>query len=275
MPTVVDYFTYTPVHGPAEAAAVLFAAICVVVAVQTRKAKASRWTYILAATAAAESIGYILRAVCIEHISLALFINMNLYLLLPPNALALFNYKSLGDVVRQSGVPARRFWLRPRFITWFFFASDILSFLLQSAGASMTAQESTVTAGRWICLVGLAIQLVFLALYLVTVAIVTRNPLYVVGKHPGAMDSAKAKRRLMVIIISTTVLLYVRSIYRLIEFADGYGGKIYRAEWALYVFDTLAILAMFAVYIGLGVVRFFPRGSEVAEMSLEELVAAQ
>ncbi|KAJ2714344.1 hypothetical protein H4R19_001781 [Coemansia spiralis] len=184
---------------------------------------------------------------------------MNLYLLLPPNALALFNYKSLANVVRQSRIPPRRFWLRPRFITWFFVASDILSFLLQSAGASLTAQKAAVVAGRWICLVGLAVQLVFLALYLAIVIIVARDQQYKLVHHPAHMDAAAGKRRLMLIILSTTVLLYVRSVYRLIEFADGYGGKIYRAEWALYVFDTAAVLLMYAVYLGFVVVRFFPR----------------
>ncbi|KAJ2784516.1 hypothetical protein H4R18_001056 [Coemansia javaensis] len=259
MSTVVDYFTYTPVQGAPEAATVVFAAVSGFLVFQAVRARSVRWAYILPVTAAAEAIGYIFRAVCIKHISLGLFICMNLFLLLPPNAMALFNYKSIGDVARQSGITPRRFWLRPRFITLFFWSSDVLSFALQSAGASMTAHASTVTTGRWICLVGLAIQLVFLALFFAIVIVIKRNPLYTVSKHPAKMDGAQAKSRLMLIIILTTVLLYVRSVYRLIEFADGYGGRIYRAEWALYVFDTLMILFMFVVYIALNVVAFFPR----------------
>ncbi|KAJ1798768.1 hypothetical protein LPJ75_006787 [Coemansia sp. RSA 2598] len=53
----------------------------------------------------------------------------------------------------------------------------------------------------------------------------------------------------MVAVVLTTIILYLRSIYRIAEFADGYKGKIYSAEWAFYVFDTLFIFIAFLVYI--------------------------
>ncbi|KAJ1795890.1 hypothetical protein LPJ75_007351, partial [Coemansia sp. RSA 2598] len=53
----------------------------------------------------------------------------------------------------------------------------------------------------------------------------------------------------MVAVVLTTIILYLRSIYRIAEFADGYNGDIYSAEWAFYVFDTLFIFIAFLVYI--------------------------
>ncbi|KAI9467556.1 RTA-like protein, partial [Coemansia mojavensis] len=255
----LDYFTYIPVHGAPEAAAVVFAALAVILVVQSINTMAARWVYILVGTAIAESLGYVFRAICIDHASLGLFICMNLFLLLPPNALALFNYKAIGEVVRKSGIRSHRFWLRPRFIVWFYFASDIFSFLLQSTGASMTAQEDTADTGKWICIGGLAIQLAFLTSFSGIIIAVMRNPLYTVDKSPRDEDSRSAKRRVMMIMVVTTALLYVRSVYRLIEFIDGYGGKIYSAEWAFWVFDTVAILGMFLVYILFVIVAYFPR----------------
>ncbi|KAJ2746871.1 hypothetical protein GGI20_001024 [Coemansia sp. BCRC 34301] len=257
----IDYFTYTPVRGAPEAAAGIFLIVAGILFYQTKRTRAARWLHILVGTAIAESIGYILRTVCINHISLGLYIAMMLFLLLPPNALALFNYKVVGEIARQSTVPARRFYLRPRFITWFFFSSDVFSFMLQSTGGSMMANDDTQETGKWICVVGLAIQLGFLAAFVAVAVIVGRDPRYTVLCGPKQVSEAIAKRRVMWTVHATTALLYVRSIYRLAEMIDGYGGKIYSAEWAFYVFDFAAILLMFILYIVFFVGHNFPRKS--------------
>ncbi|KAJ2328021.1 hypothetical protein GGI00_004309 [Coemansia sp. RSA 2681] len=263
--TADDYFTYTPVHGAPEAAAAIFVIVAAVLVYQIKRARAARWLHILVGTALAESIGYILRTVCISHISLGLYIAMMLFLLLPPNALALFNYKVIGEIARQSNTQARHFYLRPKFITWFFFSSDVFSFILQSAGGSMMSKTDTQETGKWICTVGLAIQLVFLSCFVAVATIVGRNPQYVVICGPRHLREAEAKRRLIWTVHATTALLYVRSIYRLAEMIDGYGGKIYSAEWAFYVFDFAAILLMFILYIVFFVGHNFPRKAFRAE----------
>ncbi|KAJ2400175.1 hypothetical protein GGI23_002197 [Coemansia sp. RSA 2559] len=257
--TALDLFTYNPVHVAPEIAACLFVLAAIILTIQIVKSLSARWMYILVGTAISESIGYILRAVCAEHASLGLFICMTLFLLLPPNALALFNYKTIGEISRISYDPDRKFWLKPRFITWFFFSSDVFSFLLQSSGGAMTATSSTKSIGRWVCIVGLAVQLVFLAAFTFSTLVVHRSPLYKVTKGPKDSDERAAKNRVVWVILGTTVLLYVRSIYRLIEFIDGYGGKIYSAEWAFYVFDFVPIFSMFLIYIVFFIGHNFPR----------------
>ncbi|KAJ2640502.1 hypothetical protein GGF44_002561, partial [Coemansia sp. RSA 1694] len=119
--------------------------------------------------------------------------------------------------------------------------------------------------GKWICTVGLAIQLVFLSCFVAVATIVGRNPQYVVICGPRHLREAEAKRRVIWTVHATTALLYVRSIYRLAEMIDGYGGKIYSAEWAFYVFDFAAILLMFILYIVFFVGHNFPRKSFRAE----------
>ncbi|KAJ1723860.1 hypothetical protein LPJ53_001817 [Coemansia erecta] len=262
MSTTLDYFAYIPVHGAPETAAVLFAVLAVISTLQILNTNSARWQFILVGTAAAESIGYIFRSVCINHISLGLFICMNLFLLLPPNALALFNYKIIGEVARGSGVEAARFWKRPHFLVWFFFASDVFSFVLQSTGASMTAAEDAKTAGKWICIVGLAIQLVFLGLFLLITVAIMRDRRYTVLARDGDATGVASRRRVFRLVIATSVLIYVRSIYRLIEFIDGYGGRIYRAEWAFYVFDFAMIFLAVGVYVVWHIGHHFPRKSK-------------
>ncbi|KAI8318707.1 hypothetical protein GQ54DRAFT_299955 [Martensiomyces pterosporus] len=249
MSTTEDYFTYTPVHGAPEAAAVIFAGIAILVVIKAKQTQSPRWVHILTGTAVAESLGYIFRAVCINHISLGMFVAMNLFLLLPPNAFALYEYKTVGQVVRHSNVQAKHFWLRPKFITWFFFSSDVFSFLLQSTGASMMSSKDSAQSGKWIALVGLAVQLVFLACFVVTAIYVHRDPSYKVARGRKDKTPEGAKKRLMYTVFATIALIYIRSVYRLIEFADGYGGKIYSSEWPFYVFDFAMILAGFALNI--------------------------
>ncbi|KAI9505372.1 hypothetical protein GGI25_004661 [Coemansia spiralis] len=263
--TVEDYFSYTPIHGAPETAAVLFFITAIVLFVQLKGA--SRWLLILPFTSLSESIGYILRSICIKYASLGLFITMTLFLLLPPNALALFNYKVVGQISRSSFDPDKKFWMKPRFVTWFFLGSDIFSFLLQSTGASMMSQDNDAAKiGKWICTVGLAIQLVFLAMFSAVAFVIFRSPLYKVTKGPKDKDERMAKTRIAWTIFTTTGLLYVRSIYRLVEFIDGYGGKVYSAEWAFYVFDFVPIFVMSLIYIISFIGYNFPRYTQIASV---------
>ncbi|KAJ1949523.1 hypothetical protein FBU59_001106 [Linderina macrospora] len=253
-----DYFSYTPASKLPIIAAALFAVFIGVLTWQTIRFKAPKWVYILVGTALAEAVGFIIRAAIVNEASLGLFVTMTLFLLLPPNALALFNYRVIGEVVRRSRVPTTRFWLKPKFITWFFFGSDVFSFLVQSSGGGMMAMESMRDKGKHIALFGLAVQLVFFACFMAVTIVVKRNPQYRVECGPKDRDGVAAKKKLMGVIISTTALLYVRSIYRVAEFADGYGGKIYSCEWAFYVFDSLAILLCFVIYSVWFVGHHFP-----------------
>ncbi|KAJ2607071.1 hypothetical protein H4S08_004942 [Coemansia sp. RSA 1365] len=68
-----------------------------------------------------------------------------------------------------------------------------------------------------------------------------------------------AKNKVLGAIFTTTVLIFLRSIYRIAEFADGYGGKIYSSEWAFYVFDAIMIFLAFVVYVAVFIAQNFTR----------------
>ncbi|KAJ1941871.1 hypothetical protein FBU59_003375 [Linderina macrospora] len=174
---------------------------------------------------------------------------MTLFLLLPPNALALLNYKTLGETVRLSNTQPRHFWLKPRFVTWFFFTSDVFSFLLQAGGVALSTRDGMREVAKKTILCGLAVQLLFFGAFFLIAMYVRNCAYYVVAKGPHDVDGIQAKARLMRTILSTTLLLYGRSVYRVIEFAGGYGSKVYGTEWMFYAFDTVIIMICFAVYI--------------------------
>ncbi|KAJ2156187.1 hypothetical protein GGF46_005356 [Coemansia sp. RSA 552] len=233
----------------------MFLAISVVLTVQTFKSGGPKWLLVLPLTALSEAVGYAFRVVCIYYTTLGTFTTMTLFLLLPPNALALTNYKTLGEVVRRSRdvmaeeLRPRVLWLKPRFITWFFFTSDVFSFLLQGVGVGISTQEDQRELAKHTVLLGLYVQLFFFAVFLAIGIYVFMDKRFVVGYGPRDKSPRMAKRRLFWVILGTTALLYLRSIYRVAEFAGGYGSKIYGTEWLFYVFDTLLVLLSFAIYM--------------------------
>ncbi|KAJ2083760.1 hypothetical protein H4R24_000531 [Coemansia sp. RSA 988] len=249
------YFSYTPVNIAPEIAAGLFLVIAVVLTVQTFKARGPRWLLVLPITALSEAIGYGFRVVCIYWTTLGTFTAMTMFLLLPPNALALTNYKTLGEVVRKSqdSIPSHQipkvFLLKPRFITWFFFTSDVFSFLLQGAGVGISTQEDKRDLAKHTVLAGLYVQLFFFAVFLGIAAYIFFDRRFVVMCGPKDSSEQQAKRRLFSVIIVTTVMLYLRSVYRVAEFAGGYGSKIYGTEWLFYMCDTVPVLLSFAMYM--------------------------
>ncbi|KAI7833600.1 RTA1 like protein-domain-containing protein [Kickxella alabastrina] len=260
------YFRYMPANVYPQVAAGFYFAIGVILIIQTIRSKAQAWLYVLAGTAIFEAVGYAFRAACVYETTLVLFLLQLLIILLPINAIALFNYKVTGKIISDSlTAKPKYFWLRPKFVYWFYFASDVFSVVMQGAGGAMMGKVTTRAKAKTVALIGLCVQLLFLGCYMATTVYVWRKPEYVVHAGPRDKSPQAAKRKIMVNIISTTTLLYVRSIYRIAEFADN---TIYSTEWAFYVFDTLVIFFAFVVYIVLFIGPNFPRKSAGLEKQL-------
>ncbi|KAJ1663276.1 hypothetical protein IW140_005373 [Coemansia sp. RSA 1813] len=264
----LKYFTYMPAGVYPEVSLAVYFVVGTILVILGVRARAQRWVHILSGTAYAEALGYVFRTVCVTKTTFGLYVLMTLFLLLPPNAIALFNYKTIGEIIRMnnSRMGAKnkskwRFWLKPKFVNWFYFSSDLFSIAMQGAGGGMMTSFKTRDTGKTVVLIGLVVQLFFFACFLVTAIYVWRKPEYLVQQGPRDRSQTAAKRKVMINITLTTVLLYIRSIYRIAEFADGYGGKIYSAEWAFYVFDTIVVFLAFLVYIILYIGPNFPRRS--------------
>lgn len=256
------FFHYYPNKPLAIVGAVVFVLFAVYVSYRIIKTKSRAFLYILPITAAMECIGYILRYLCAERTTLMRFAISNLFLLLPPNALALVNYKAAGEIIRLSNAPPTRFYLRPKFVTWFFFWSDIFVFFLQGGGGGLQV-TSSANIGRIMTIAGLAIQLFFLACYGYILIHIGRNSAF----NYRTQGQTNPKKPLVRCLFITLVLLYIRSVYRFAEYAAGYDGPIATAEWAFYVFDGLVIASMFVVYCVMFIGDYLPKRGEVEDMS--------
>lgn len=255
----LDIFHYIPNKPVAIVSLIVYIGFMLYLGYRVYKTNSRRFLYILSFTAFMEVVGYLLRILCADFTTIPKYAIMQLFLLLAPNALALVNYKTVGEMIRLSNVEKSPFYLRPKFVTWFFFASDIFSFLLQGSGGGLQASGGeSANMGKTLTLVGLFIQLAFLAFFAVITVYVSRNDKYVF--HVEGQQNPK--RKLVICMLSTLVLIYIRSIYRVIEYATGYDGPVATLEWAFYVFDTLAIGICFVIYIFYFIGHYLPkRGS--------------
>ncbi|KAG2205729.1 hypothetical protein INT46_009562 [Mucor plumbeus] len=248
-------FHYIPELIPAAVALALYGVVAIYLTVRIYISKSPKFLYILAFTALMEVIGFAVRILCHFFTDLGRYIGMTMFLLLAPNALALVNYKSVGEIIRLSNVETNKFYLRPKFVTWFFFSSDIFSFCLQGAGGGLQSTQSYNNIGIAITLVGLALQLFFFACFAAITFYVQRNPQY----QYYVEGQPNAKNRLILCLYVTIALIYIRSIYRVAEYATGYGGPIARLEWAFYVFDTIVIYLSFIVYCVFFIGNYLPK----------------
>jgi len=67
------------------------------------------------------------------------------------------------------------------------------------------------------------------------------------GEIPRGTTDSRLKRMLQAMFVMT-ILIVIRTIYRVIEFVDGWNGTIISTEWIFDVFDGLMItLAMFTL----------------------------
>ena len=128
----------------------------------------------------------------------------------------------------------------------FFFASDILCLAIQGAGAGMSSslKSGDQTTAQALLIVGLILQLFFFTCFTAITIYLNLNKKY--GLH-----GVKQYQPVFICLYVTIVLMYIRSIFRLIEFIDGWRGPIASNEVYFYVFDFLMIFLCFVIFTAL------------------------
>ncbi|KAJ6563556.1 RTA1 like protein-domain-containing protein [Mycena sp. CBHHK59/15] len=184
------------------------------------------------------------------------------------------------DVAQQCLlVPASR-------IVKFFVLSDALTFLLQAAGGGLSSGSSHKMAnlGNMIAIIGLALQLFSFALFtvilLVSGSACARSSFpevwrYKSSRHQGfrVFDRSPVDdwRILYFVMCVTCIGILTRSVYRLIEFAQGRDGFLAMHEAYFYILDALPLWLAMSLYCIVWPVRFLEahprRGASQVELS--------
>lgn len=126
-----------------------------------------------------------------------------------------------------------------------FFASDILCLVIQAAGAGISSSKvqtaQSANTAKTLLLIGLILQLVFFTAF-------TGITIYVHNNRKYGLRGVKQYQPMFLCIYITIFLMYVRGIFRVIEFSDGWYGPIATHETYFYIFDFSMIAGCFVLF---------------------------
>ncbi|ODQ67683.1 RTA1-domain-containing protein [Nadsonia fulvescens var. elongata DSM 6958] len=185
-------------------------------------------------------------------------------LLIGPIFHAAFVYTVFGRLSRET--PRNFTLIKPKLVAPCFFASDIISFLIQVAGAGVllsASSSSAINTGNAIIQAGLAINLASFVLFLIFCSYFT----YCIRKFVKSKAYPWAQYCTLLLWLSAFAIL-VRQVYRVIEFADGFYGSIAIHEVYFYVFDAVPIFVAGLVWCVFFPERFIYPGFYVATTSV-------
>ncbi|KAK0448334.1 RTA1 like protein-domain-containing protein [Desarmillaria tabescens] len=193
-----------------------------------------------------EGIGYIGRILSHkEPESLGPYIMQTLLLLVAPALFAAAIYVVLGRLIRM--LHAERFSLiRLNWLTKFFVLGDVISFFLQSGGGGIMASGNDSNKrkiGQYVIIIGLLVQIIWFGGF-IFVAGVFHYRMRVV---PTVTDKTNW-RRLMHVLYAASTMILVRSVFRVIEFAQGNDGYLMKSEVWIYIFDSVLMAGVITLF---------------------------
>ncbi|KAJ2915434.1 hypothetical protein MD484_g4984, partial [Candolleomyces efflorescens] len=185
--------------------------------------------------------------------------------ILAPTPLLAATFVIFGEIIRRIGQVYSR--LSPRNYTLLFCTFDVISLLVQGVGGGLAATadprengRDPETGGR-VMLGGIAFQLVVIVVFSIcgTEFIVRYLKDWPLG-NVETVDSEESlqlskrgelttKLKVMLSALTfSTIVLFIRAVYRLIELADGWNGRIISTEVYFNVLDgAMVVLAIYTL----------------------------
>ncbi|KAL2812695.1 RTA1 like protein-domain-containing protein [Aspergillus granulosus] len=201
------------------------------------------------------TMGYIFRAASSQdQTALGLYIGQNVCLLLPPSLYAATIYMIYGRIVLYAQSPELSI-IAPAKVTKIFVLGDAFAFLLQASGGGMMAMESMAKMGQNITIIGLFVQLIFFGIFFGISVVFCRR----VESSKGVKMLHMPYGALLYVLFVVSALIIVRCLYRIIEFCQGNDGYLMRHEAYLYVFDTIPMFVVQAIFHRYHPAKVLPR----------------
>lgn len=185
--------------------------------------------------------------------SLGIFISEDLMIVLSPCFFIAANYTLLGRLAGEIDC-AHHVLLPVKRLTLIFVLSDVITFVIQAGGASLTTSkvQSSASTGLHIFFIGLIMQLVsfvfFCAIYarfLYRVYTEEQDVCMRDSKQPWNNDW----RTLAAALSVSSIGILIRSFYRVVEASQGFRGNLSTSEAAFYLGDTIPICLAIVVYV--------------------------
>ncbi|KAJ5186911.1 hypothetical protein N7449_009905 [Penicillium cf. viridicatum] len=243
------FYHYDPSMGGAVLFTILFMGTTFYHIFQMFKAKA--WLFIPYVIGGLfEIVGYIGRAMSSKQSpnwTLGPYIVQTLCLLLAPALLAASIYMLLGRIILVLQAESHAI-LKKKWLTKIFVTGDVMSFLLQGAGGGIQSSGSLsgMKTGEHIIIVGLFVQIIFFGFFITVAGLfdwkLRKYPI------PRCFDREIPWRKYLNILYATSLLILVRSLFRLAEYIQGNNGYLLHHEVFLYVFDSLLIFIAMVIF---------------------------
>ncbi|KAH0406172.1 RTA1 protein, partial [Aureobasidium melanogenum] len=166
-----------------------------------------------------------------------------------PIFLAATMYMTLGRVIVALDADKSHTLIRPRWLSKIFVLFDIVCFVVQIGGTGMqsTTSLSVQKTGRTVTIIGLVIQLVVFA-YFIIVALVFHRRMNTRPTTISVHHSIHWVRHLRIMYM-TSVLVLVRNIFRIAEYVEGSDGPIGHSEVYLYIFDSALMAGLIWAFV--------------------------
>ncbi|KAJ7031488.1 RTA1 like protein-domain-containing protein [Mycena alexandri] len=172
--------------------------------------------------------------------------------IISPTPLIAVNFILLSWIVTRLGPCYSR--LTPTWYTIIFVSCDIFALVVQGAGGGIASSSNTLSGanlGANIMLAGIVFQFVAIVTYSALAADVLRRYHKDLPVRPTQNDRGQMDGKLKTIIGAlsfSTLVLFIRSIYRIIELAGGWNGRIIHTEVYFNVLDGgMVVLAIFTI----------------------------
>ncbi|GKT47198.1 protein RTA1 [Colletotrichum spaethianum] len=226
-------------------------------------------------SAAVQVIGYAARAKSGNESpdwTLGPYIIQSILLLVAPALYAATIYMELGRIITvidgEGHALIRKEWMTKVFVT-----GDVLSFLLQGGGGGYQSSGSleALDTGAKIIIVGLFVQLIFFGFFIIIAAAFHRS---VNAAPTGRSNTSIPWRKHMKTLYLGSFLIMVRSIFRAVEYLQGFDGYILRHEAYLYIFDALLmflVMVLFNLVHPSEIVAILAGGGYVHEWKMDTL----
>ncbi len=193
-----------------------------------------------------EVAGYIGRAAAYsDTTSLGAYVVQAMFIVIAPAFYSASVYMALSRIIRcvrgehLSIVPVR--WL-----TWIFVIGDQASLQVQSAASGLTSHAKLAKIGEDIVVAGLFIQLALLVMFFVVAGIFQVR----LKKRPTreSYTTDAPWRRILYMVYIVSVLIFLRSIFRVVEYIPGHDGYSLEHEWTLYTFDGVPMFIVAVIF---------------------------
>jgi hypothetical protein len=169
----------------------------------------------------------------------------NVFILLGPVLFAASIYMTLGRIIRSIRAEHHSL-IRVNWLTKVFVMGDVLSFVVQGSAAGLMATGSNAEMGKNIVIAGLMIQVIMFGFFIVT------SMVFQIRMHhhptPQAFHQAIPWKSYMYSLYAVSLLIMIRSVFRVIEYAMGQDGYLLSSEWPMYIFDSLLMFAVMVIW---------------------------